>query len=243
MSSVSRVTSVLDALASTRRRLTVRDIEQMTGVPRSSVHRIIQELEDCRYVVPVPMGGYRLGPGLLKVSLSSQHQIVSPMRPMVTALSQAVNENVDLAVLSGADVVIVDQVANPQRLQAVTKVGATFSLHASCVGKALLSRLPEDHARDLLPRTLESFAHNTITDKKRLLAEVAEIRQTGIAFDHEEHDVGISAVATCLGHPSGVIQAIAIVAPTQRFARRRSQFVDALREAHTRSLATPPRAP
>lgn len=237
MSSVGRVTAILDALASTRRRLTVRDIEQLTGVPRSTVHRIIQELDASGYVTAERTGGYRLGPGLLKVALCSQHQIVAPMRPTVTALAQAVNENVDLAVLTGPDVVIVDQVVNPGRLQSVTKIGARFSLHASGVGKALLSTLSDEDAAELLPLRLEPFARNTITDKGRLFADLAVIRSTGLAFDHEEHNPGISAVATCLNHPGGVVQAVAIVAPTGRFVHRQPEFICALRQAQSRSLA------
>lgn len=239
MSSLGRATQILDALASTRRRLTVRDIEAMTGVPRSSVHRIIQELEGRQYVMATPAGGYRLGPGVVKIALSSHNQMVAPMRPTVAALSKAVNENVDLAILSSGDVVIVEQIAFPQQPHAVTRIGHTFSLHASCVGKALLSQLPDANARALLPPRLQAFSPNTITDPDVLMAEVATVRRTAIAFDNEEHDRGISAVATWLNHPGGVIQAIAIVAPTQRFARRRADFVTALLNLRRTAPETP----
>ncbi|SKG70451.1 Putative transcriptional regulator, IclR family [Mycobacteroides abscessus subsp. bolletii] len=237
MIGIQRVTAVLDAFALARRRLTVREIAALTGVPRSSVHRIIRELEVSQYVVAVPSGGYRLGPGMLKIALCQQDWIIAPMRPTLAALSQSVNENVDLAILSGNDVVIIEQIAQAQRLRAVTTVGRTFSLHASCVGKVLLAQLPQESVIHLLPDTLPMHAQNTITDRARLLEEIAEVRRTGIAFDHEEHDVGISAVATSLHHPSGVPQAVAIVAPTHRFAHRSSVYVAALRHAHTRSLA------
>lgn len=237
MTGIRRVTAVLDAFAMARRRLTVREIAALTGVPRSSVHRIIQELEASEHVVAVPTGGYRLGPAMLKIALCQQDWIVAPMRPTLAMLAQTVNENVDLAILSGGDVVIIDQVAQHQRLRAVTAVGQTFSLHASCVGKVLLSQLPEDLVEHLLPDTLEMFVPNTITDRTRLLDEIAQVRCTGIAFDYEEHNVGISAVATALHHPSGLPQAVAIVAPTHRFTRRRHTYVSALRNAQVRSLA------
>ncbi|WP_235659046.1 IclR family transcriptional regulator C-terminal domain-containing protein [Mycobacteroides abscessus] len=46
----------------------------------------------------------------------------------------------------------------------------------------------------MLPADLEAFTPNTITDIAVLLSELNAVRRTGIAFDHEEHDIGISSV-------------------------------------------------
>jgi len=59
-----------------------------------------------------------------------------------------------------------------------------------------------------------------------------QVRATGVAFDDQEHDLGISAVATAVTNVSGVRQAVAIVAPTHRFQERSKLYVDALLRLH-----------
>ncbi|MGW4535512.1 IclR family transcriptional regulator [Nocardia sp. NPDC004340] len=224
-----RTMTVLEALADSRRRLTIREISAMTGVPRSSVHRIVRGLVARRYLVAAVPDGYRIGPGLLGVALSSQQQLVTPMRTLVSSLSDSVQECVDLAVFTGREVVVIDQVSTGNRLRAVTRVGRPFAAHASSIGKVLLAELSDSEIRALLPGTLEKFTRNTITSVGELLREIDMVRIRGIAFDHEEHDLGISAAATSVRGPGGIVQAISIVTGTNRFRSRRADFVQALR--------------
>ena len=205
------------------------ELASRTGLPRSSVHRTIQDLEAELYVVRTPdRPGYALGPGVLKFGLAGHLQLLSANRGRLVALARATHENAELAIFSGREVVIVDQVASPERLKGVTKVGKSFSLHASCIGKALLAALPAARADELLPDTLERFTDTTITDRAGLLAELETARKIGVAVDVEEHDVGICAIATAGIGPTGALQATAVVMPTRRFAANSSAVLDGL---------------
>ena len=106
------------------------------------------------------------------------------------------SETVDLAVLSGDHVVFIDQVARPQRLQTVSAVGVSFPLHSTANGKALLATLDEAEIRKLLPARLRRLTCHTITSLDVLLAELEEVRDTGLAWDREENDIGICAVGS-----------------------------------------------
>ncbi|BBX90710.1 IclR family transcriptional regulator [Mycolicibacterium boenickei] len=230
MSVLTRATQILNVLAETGCGLSVRELAEATGLPKSTVHRVLQELAACQYVVSNGrVDGYRLGPGVLKLGLNSRRQFVAPMRRALIALARAVNENVDLAILSGGEMLIIEQITATNAIPTMTVVGRTFALHASSIGKALLSQIPPAQARQLLGDNLEAFTPNTITDIDAVLRELIEVRNTGIAFDREEHDLGICAVAIALPHPEGIPQAITIVAPTQRFVRREAAYVAALR--------------
>ncbi|MGW4241895.1 IclR family transcriptional regulator [Nocardia sp. NPDC004722] len=229
MDTLDRTMTVIEALADSRRRLTIREISAATGVPRSSVHRIVQTLVARRYVIAAAPDGYRIGPGILAMALGSQQQLVAPMRHLVVNLADTVRECVDLAVFTGRDVVVVDQVAAPRRLRAVTRIGRPFAPHASSIGKILLAELPDSEIRALLPDRLEKFTPHTVTNIDELIEEIDRVRCAGIAFDNEEHDLGISAVATTVHGPGGTVQAISIVAAANKFRMRRSEFVDALR--------------
>lgn len=230
MSVVVRAAAIMGVLADSNRGLSLAEIAQRTGLARSSVHRILKDLEEQHYVMPVSrQGGYRLGPGLLKLAASSHAQLVAEMRPVMVALAREVQENVDLAVLSGNDVVVVEQVKSSQRLQAVTEVGGTFAAHASSLGKVLLAQLPVAQVEQALQGPLTRFTVNTVTDRKALLAQLDQVRASGFGYDHEEHDIGISSVATLVHNSVGVTQALSVVAPSHRFGERSPAFIDALR--------------
>jgi DNA-binding IclR family transcriptional regulator len=60
--------------------------------------------------------------------------------------------------------------------------------------------------------------------------EIKIIRETGIAFDLEEHTLGISAVGTSIIGPEGEIAAISIPTPSVRFADKKQELEAALRD-------------
>jgi DNA-binding IclR family transcriptional regulator len=226
---IGRATVVLDAIAESRGPLTLTDLATRTRLPRSTVHRVIQALEAELYVVRVPeRPGYVLGPGLLKFGMNAHLRLLASNRSQLVSLAREVNENVELAIFSGREVVVVDQIASPERLKGVTKVGKSFSLHASCIGMALLAQLPDERVTELLPAQLERFTANTVTDPAAVMAELAEVRLSHVAVDIEEHDVGICAVATGMCGPTGALQAIAVVMPTRRFKAKARLVVESL---------------
>jgi IclR family transcriptional regulator, acetate operon repressor len=226
---IGRATVVLDALAEARGPLTLTDLATRTRLPRSTVHRVVQALEEELYVVRVPeRPGYVLGPGLLKFGMNAHLRLLAANRSQLVSLAREVNENVELAIFSGREVVVVDQIASPERLKGVTKVGKSFSLHASCIGMALLAQLPDQRVTELLPAELERFTATTVTDRDAVLAELAEVRRSHVAVDIEEHDVGICAVATGMTGPTGALQAIAVVMPTRRFRAKARLVVESL---------------
>jgi IclR family acetate operon transcriptional repressor len=235
VSVVVRAADLLRVLAESARGLSLAELATGTGLPRSSVHRILQELEAQRFVLFAGRdGGYRLGPGLLKLALISRAQLVDAMRPVMVELAREVRENIDLAVLSGVDVVIIDQVASAHRLQAVTAVGGTFPAHSCSLGKALLAELTDDQVRAVLEGPLSVFTPHSLDTSAAVIAELPSVRRNGVAFDHEEHDLGISSVATVIHSPLGVAQAISIVAPTHRFSENAPRYVTALKQLRRR---------
>lgn len=243
MSFLSRATTILNIVAEGRGQLTLTDLSHRSGLPRSSVHRIVQELEREYFVIRASSaGGYSLGPGVLKFGMNSNLQLVAGMRPVLASLARSVNENVELAIFSGREVVVVDQIASPSRLLlAVSQVGKSFSLHGSCIGKVLLAQLSDAKVQEVLPEVLTAHTTRTITDHARFAEELDRVRASGIAFDREERDVGISAVATCIRNAAGVDQAIAIVAPTERFNGLERMFVERLRHLQTELSGRQPR--
>lgn len=235
MTTLARASVILDAIAESRRPQTVSDLANRISMPRSTVHRVLQDLEEELYVVRAESGsGYVLGPGLLKFGMNSHLRLLAANRAQLATLARDVNENVDLAVFSGREVVVVDQIGSPARLKSVTKIGRSFSLHASCIGKVLLAQLPPDKVKAMLPEPLRPFTSATVTDRAALMASLPDIAWTGIATDLEEHDAGISAVATGMSGPTGALQAVAVVVPSHALQAKWETIIVALARVNPR---------
>jgi DNA-binding IclR family transcriptional regulator len=122
-----------------------------------------------------------------------------------------------MAVLKEDHLVFVDQVPGSQRLRAVSAIGEVFPLHSTANGKACLALMGEEAVRRLLPSRLPPLADGRRRRLADLLAELAEVRRTGVAFDEEDHSFGISAVGVAFRDPAGSLYAISIPVPTARF--------------------------
>jgi DNA-binding IclR family transcriptional regulator len=67
-----------------------------------------------------------------------------------------------------------------------------------------------------------------VTTCESLLAELDRVRATGVAFDREEHTIGICAVGTVIRDPHGQLAAITVPLPAQRFYGNEERLVAAL---------------
>ena len=226
---ISRVADILRALEGEPEGLSLAQIAARVGLARSTVHRLTVGLADEGFVIPAsPNGRVRLGPTLARLGAASRRELREELKPFLRRLSADVEETVDAAMLDGTQVRFVDQIPGAHRLRAVSSVGAAFPLHCSANGKALLAALPREQAERLLPKTLETLTPNTITSRAALWRELEQVVKTGVAFDREEHTLGISAVGAAVRDASSVVAAITIVAPTQRFEGNEQYFADHL---------------
>jgi DNA-binding IclR family transcriptional regulator len=151
-------------------------------------------------------------------------------RPFIVKLSGELRETVDLAIVKRDHLVFIDQVIGSQRLRTVSGVGETFPLYCTANGKAYLAQLDNVEIERLIGRTFEARTPKTLTRLKDLLAELATVRHTGVAFDREEHSLGICAVGVALRDLLGNFVAISVPVPTQRFPEHQDRIAGRLLE-------------
>jgi DNA-binding IclR family transcriptional regulator len=235
---VSRVAALLRALDGQPQGLSLSQISERISLPRSTVHRLVTALENEGFVAAAtPNGRVRLGAELLRLAEGGRRDIQRELRPLMQQLYDDLNETVDLAVLDGDHLRFIDQIPAPHRLRAVSAVGATFPLHCTANGKAVLASLDDEAVKALVPARLSRYTPATITRRGALLDELAEIRRTGVALDREEHTEGIAAGGFAVRDATGTIAAISVPMPTQRFAGREDAIVAALAAARAEAVA------
>jgi DNA-binding IclR family transcriptional regulator len=225
---ITRAADILRALDGEHLGLSPSELAARVQLARSTVHRIVTALEGEGLVAAVGTGRYRLGPELIRLAASERGELRLIVRPFLEQLSAEVNETVDLAVLIQDHVSFIDQVAAPHRLRAVSTVGATFPAHCTANGKALLAELSDDHLTALLSARLPQLTPNTKTTRAELMAELREVRKNGVAFDNQEHTLGISAVGAVIRDQFGAVAAVTIPLPSQRYEGNEQMLVDAL---------------
>jgi len=124
--------------------------------------------------------------------------------------------------------VFIDQVIGPQRLRTVSAVGETFPLYCTANGKAYLAQLSDAGVEALIGRAYAPRTPNTLTRLDPLLADLKSARRNGVAFDREEHTLGICAAGVAMQDPLGNSVAISVPVPTQRFPNRQTMIVERL---------------
>jgi DNA-binding IclR family transcriptional regulator len=210
--------------------MTLSQLAQAVGLARTTVHRIVQALQtEGLGTTPDGRGAVRLGPELGRLAAGTSAAIAWSIRPFLEALAQEVNETIDLATLYGTRVRFIDQVVPGRRLRATSIFGEQFPAHSTANGKALLAELPVPTVEATFPAQLERFTANTITTRRELLAELERVRDAGVAFDREETELGICAVAAVVANGLGPQAAVTIAAPTDRFHEAQDAFADAVR--------------
>ena len=218
--------------------MSLGQLAKQLELPKSTVQRIVAALDRENFVVAAtPQAGVRLGPALVRIGRSARCGLVDIARPCLEELAKRTGETVDLAVLKGSVAVFLDHIEGQHRLRAVSAIGVSFPLYCSANGKAMLSALSDPALAQLKKKfQLIKFTPNSPGSWKQLAAEIAKIRKTGIAYDLEEHTLGISAVGTSIIGPEGEIAAISIPTPSLRFNDSKHQLEAALKDCRAQLI-------
>ncbi|MEM7133798.1 MAG: IclR family transcriptional regulator [Chloroflexota bacterium] len=227
---IARAAEILRTLQKSPQGMTRAQLASEVNLPRSTVHRIVGALIEERLIeASSSRGTLFLGNGLLPLAAAVNRDLRRDLRPYLEQLHRSVAETVDLASFVDNQVRFIDQIAAPHRLQAVSAVGITFPLYCTANGKAFLASLSSAILEGVLPDELIALTPQTITDRAQLQNELAQIRKDGVAFDLEEHTVGICAVGAAIKTPQGQQFAITIPVPSQRFYGNEEKLVTELR--------------
>lgn len=197
---LSRVAAVLAAYDDEHLRLSLSEIAERSGLALSSVHRLIAQLVAQRWLLRHDDATYSVGMGLFELGLRTPAYagLRRAVLPHLVELAAETGENVQLAVLDGAEVLYIERLAGRRSVPLVSHPGSRLPLHATGVGKALLAAQPDTFVRGYLSRPLHRITSHTIATPGGLSREVAAIRRRGFAYTKEEMSLGSHSVACTL---------------------------------------------
>lgn len=235
--SVDRAFELLEVLGRAGHPLSLAEIAQRTQLAPPTAHRLLRTMQANGYVNQSSSRDYSLGPGLIALGRQATPPLALIAQPVLVELEEISHETANLAVLEKDLISYIAQVPSRQQMRMFTEVGRQVLPHASGVGKAILSTLPEARVRTVLERTgLPGYTESTIVDEAAFFADMRESRRRGFAIDDGEKEVGVRCIAVAIpgSHPPA---AVSISGPAARVTTAASvRFVEALQQA-ARTLA------
>lgn len=200
--SIDRAFDILEMLSKETRGVSVTDLGKRLDLHKSTVHRLLSSLRDRGYVEKdVLSGNYKLGLGF--VELASLYlnglELKTEASPFLHQLTQATGQTTFLAIKDGAEVVYIDKAETFDSLRRYTIIGKRLPLHASSLGKAMLSGCSDEEIERLYPgQDLQVFTKNTIPTFDALMTEIRQTRDRGWSVDNEENERGTHCVGAAI---------------------------------------------
>lgn len=210
--SIARATAVLEALAAAGGSLGVSELARRCGFAKSSMLRTLRALhtagllerDDTRYQLGLKL--FELGQ-----QVPRQRDLREAARPFIEDLRQATGHQVHLAVLEGFEVVYLEVLRSPSAPRLPTRTGGRWPAHGTGIGKAILAFSDASVVDQLLAHRLSRLTERTISQPKRFVAELARIRERGIAYDLQESRAGVACVASpVLGNIGEVVAGLSV---------------------------------
>lgn len=242
-SSLRRALRLLDSFTPERPELTIRELSQLSGTPRTTTHRLAQDLLEWG-ALERGSRGLRLGVKLFELGTLAPSQLT--LNEAATGFLHTLNEvtklTTNLAIREGSEIVYLVKIGTAALHVPHSRLGGRGHLHATGLGKALLAFAPSDVVDEVLSGPLAAVTPHTITDPSRLRAELAGVRRERRAYDLEESRVGLFCVAAPILDKNGVALAAVSVTGATAFsqAERFAPVVMATAQSISRRLSTRP---
>jgi DNA-binding IclR family transcriptional regulator len=218
---LDRALALLEVLAHQGPDLTLVQISEKLKLHKSTAHRLIMVLERHRLIEKNSnTGKYRLGLKLFELGTKAigQLDLRERARPFLERVVLDTGETVHLCVYDDGEVVYLDKVEPARSVRLASSVGRRNPAYCTAVGKAILAFLPEPQVESAAQKHgFRQLTRRTISNMLELKAELARVRETGYAVDHEENEEGVCCVgAPVWGFSQHPIAAISVSGPTFR---------------------------
>ena len=234
--SLQRGLAILRSFTPDRPLLGVVEIAEELNLSRATAHRYLNTLVSLGYLEQDASRKYKLSLRVADLGLAAWNAMGLPAhaRPQLAALAKRTSQPVELAVLDGLDVLLVDRACprgsgtHHRRLKEAATVGCRRPLPYTSAGKMLLACLPARQRVELVEQLDRRPQRRGVTadrqallrpqeaaNPRTLLSQLQQIRVEGLASAKEELVTGACGIAAPVLSESGeAVAAISIVGDT-----------------------------
>ncbi|MBM7646037.1 DNA-binding IclR family transcriptional regulator [Scopulibacillus daqui] len=208
----------------THAKLSFNDMMEHSGIPKTSLHRMIRSLEEMGFLTKDEDGYYSLGLLFLQFGqlVADRLDIRTIARPFMKELRDDVEEAVHLIVKDGNEAMYIEKLDTPQPVRLYTSIGRRSPLYAGD-SRIILAYLPKEEQEAYIETAeLKPVGMGTITDKRMLRQLLDEARENGYAVTRSElEDYTASVSAPIFNGQNQVAAAISIAGIEARYREER----------------------
>ncbi|TDV40997.1 IclR family transcriptional regulator [Actinophytocola oryzae] len=213
---LDRASAILSAFDATHRELTLSGLVSRCGLPRSTTHRTADKMIRLGWL-DKPKDRYRIGNRLFELSglAPIRHELREAVLPFMQDLHHAAKTTVQLGVLDGTQVLVVEKITGHRPMPMLSQVGGTIPAYCSALGRAILAFSDVAAVTRVLDADMPRRTPRTLTSPVAVRRELAAIPDRGFALEREEGNIGVSCVAAPVFGPLGdVAAAVSVTGPS-----------------------------
>ena len=208
--SVERALMIVDVLAENGDKMSLTQLSQLLGWPKSTVHGLLSTLRDYSYIVQSEEDGrYWLGARFFELGnqVARSWSIRDAALPAMKRLSREFGDTVHLGAEDNGEVLYLEKVEADSLVNIMSDVGVRLPMHCSGLGKVLLAQKSKAELKRFISmRGLPALTKRTITSPAKLEEELAKIKEQGYAIDDGEIMEGLRCVAAPIEDINGKVR-------------------------------------
>lgn len=237
--SAERTVRILETLAASHNTLTLSELQQRTGFPRSSLHALMRTLVELNWVeTDATRSSFGIGPHALLTGTAylDKDPALPYAQETLEDLREEIGQTAHFARRDEAHVLYLATRDSRDAHHVIPRVGRRLPAHVTALGQVLLAQLTDDEVKALLPDPLPAITEHTITDLARLTDELDRVRTRGWAYEREQGTPGVACVAVAVDYRIPATDAISCSMPADLPPGQVERVTEAV-ITHTRKLA------
>jgi IclR family transcriptional regulator, pca regulon regulatory protein len=233
--------AVLESFSAERQRLSVTQIAERAGLTRAAARRHVLTLQALGYLEAeegTRTPSYWLTHRVLRLAGNylASARLPRVVQPTLNRLAVQTGQAFSVAVLDGEHAVIIAR-SGEHRMESLAlpygvNLGARLAAYATSTGRVLLAQLPPAQLKaHLANHERQKLTPPTITQATHLRRLIASAGAQGYSEVHQEHELGVYALAVPLRDPQNRVVAAMNLVLTNA-AQRPPRSTDALQKGY-----------
>ncbi|MEB3101003.1 IclR family transcriptional regulator [Ferviditalea candida] len=207
----------------------ITEISQALDLPKSTVHRLVLELQQEGYLDKcADSSRYKLGLSLLTLSgvIITHMEIIREAKPVLEELTRKLGEASHIAILEDMEIIYLHKIDPPQPVPLLSSIGRSNPAVRTSAGKCILAYQSKHLVRKIYENSIRAYSADGLPDWNRFLSELKAITDQGYAVAIDQLHIGATSIGAPVKDYTGqVIAAVSVVGPTDRIPADRIPLI------------------